>query len=284
MHVLAVAGGGEGGPIPAAPGIEFIEDPRTYCFLQSDWMLAATTPLSDVVPWATDAPRFILVSDRLESDGRFALYTLASQCGNGLWLTSSTTALVAQGLKKVRAPSSWTIRQVLQELSQAAEEATLVESVFVEHLFQSIKDWCDSASGEARWIIVDDISTLAGLLGERLCYAFVLSLQGLCLAHDFGLVVRCAGDEMEEQPEWVGASSVISRTEQDVVWEHSLIELADGVVDVAPLTSGFSREVHGKLLFSAVPGNRGWGGRDTNHVFNYRLTDNQVLAIRVRGT
>jgi hypothetical protein len=66
--------------------------------------------------------------------------------------------------------------------------------------------------------------------------------------------------------------------------------MADGIVDVLPLASGYTREAHGKLLFTACPGGRGWGddskGRSDGStlVFNYCLTDSKVQAIQIRGT
>ena len=41
-------------------------------------------------------------------------------------------------------------------------------------------------------------------------------------------------------------------------WERNLVELADGIVDVMPLQSGFSLEAHGRLVFTERKGGRGW--------------------------
>ncbi len=74
--------------------------------------------------------------------------------------------------------------------------------------------------------------------------------------------------------------------------------MADGIVDVLPLASGYTREAHGKLLFTACPGGRGWGDDSSKQgggrtstlsdgstlVFNYCLTDSKVQAIQIRGT
>ncbi len=45
------------------------------------------------------------------------------------------------------------------------------------------------------------------------------------------------------------------------IWERSLIELADGVIDVIPLASGFARDVHGRLVFTERLGSLGWKHR-----------------------
>ncbi len=46
------------------------------------------------------------------------------------------------------------------------------------------------------------------------------------------------------------------------VWERSLVEIADGIIDVVPLASGFARDVHGRLIFTERSGSLGWkGGR-----------------------
>jgi hypothetical protein len=46
--------------------------------------------------------------------------------------------------------------------------------------------------------------------------------------------------------------------EFEYIWERSLIELADGVIDVIPLASGFARDVHGRLVFTERLGSLGW--------------------------
>jgi len=85
-------------------------------------------------------------------------------------------------------------------------------------------------------------------------------------------------------------------------WENSLVELADGIIDVVPLQSGFSKEAHGRLIFSERKGGQGW--QDVNHndldlgprrptaasslsgfstsVINYACTDTAIKAIRLR--
>lgn len=57
---------------------------------------------------------------------------------------------------------------------------------------------------------------------------------------------------------WGEGGELVSAT-----WERQLIELADGIIDVVPLASGFARDVHGRLIFTKRPGGLGWR-RNTN--------------------
>mmetsp|Transcript_46899 Transcript_46899/g.70876 ORF Transcript_46899/g.70876 Transcript_46899/m.70876 type:complete len:80 (-) Transcript_46899:228-467(-) len=77
--------------------------------------------------------------------------------------------------------------------------------------------------------------------------------------------------------------------------------MADGIVDVLPLLSGFSREAHGRIIFTERLGGRGWtssksrdlwkrrkGGSSesfvsTGSVVNYRCSDNGVMAFHLRS-
>ena len=85
---------------------------------------------------------------------------------------------------------------------------------------------------------------------------------------------------------WVGAGGSVQNddNEEKIPWERSLVQVADGIVDVVPLASGYTREAHGRLLFSEVPAGRGWGGRPTACIFKYCIADTKVLAIRIRGS
>ena len=61
-------------------------------------------------------------------------------------------------------------------------------------------------------------------------------------------------------------------------WERQLVEMADTVVDVVPLASGYSREVHGRLIFTSKAVSATIKQQES---YNYCLTDNQALVIRV---
>jgi len=108
-----------------------------------------------------------------------------------------------------------------------------------------------------------------------------------------------------KQGQWVGAGGDSCTTEAEaastsVYWERGLVEIADGVIDVIPLQSGFSKEAHGRLVFTERMGGRGWydhggqGGGRSNRVYstkripaarivNYFCGDQGVKAIRLRA-
>jgi len=113
-----------------------------------------------------------------------------------------------------------------------------------------------------------------------------------------GRGILCDSEEMS-----ILEQRSIYELEQQNVWERSLIEISDGIVDVVPLTSGFARDVHGRLLFTERLGSMGWkdandaigtrtGGsmnvtntRKSNFsttVVNFCCHDNGVRAIRLR--
>lgn len=55
-------------------------------------------------------------------------------------------------------------------------------------------------------------------------------------------------------------------------WERSLVELADGIIDVLPLPSGFARDVHGRLIFTERLGSAlGW--KHFKHMRNTGTSD-----------
>jgi hypothetical protein len=225
--------------------------------------------------------------------------------------------------------SPLTIRSLAKDISQKIETEgdNLDIELFTKQVYRDAKQWLQKQSKASEssdeetvpWIILDDVSALGALVGERLAYGLVLSLNALATHTDtnssFGLMLRCSQDLDQElskdstvmgasvekqsiyrQPDWVGAGGQGRRyTNEEVAWERSLFEMVDGIVDVLPLASGYTREAHGKLLFTACPGGRGWGddskgGRTSTLsdgstlVFNYCLTDSKVQAIQIRGT
>lgn len=163
---------------------------------------------------------------------------------------------------------------------------------FVKKLYRTIETWVQRGNKHKRnyWIILDDVSTLANLLGERLVFNLILALnakrnkQRLQQQHhqSIGLLLRCSNDSEAENmptlaglsvatnaPQWFGAGSGSTTNPQPQThrypnrnhrhWERSLVELADGVMDVVPLTTGYTRELHGKLATTQMPHGRGWG-------------------------
>ena len=170
------------------------------------------------------------------------------------------------------------------------------------HLLSSLHQWAMASSllpkndkedeqrpsgDDVSWILLDDVSTLVTLLGEKLVLALIQSVQALARARNIGLVVRCTREDVPFQPvsaksssvsssygDWIGASGSL-QVPRSSPWQSLLVELVDHVVDVCPLPSGPTRDAHGKLVMSHIEYGR-------MSVCNYCLTDTKALAIRLR--
>lgn len=115
--------------------------------------------------------------------------------------------------------------------------------------------------------------------------------------------IGAGGKGMLHDPESLISMELGSQYElEEVVWERALVEIADGVVDVLPLPSGFAKDVHGRLVFTVrCGGGLGWKDREgtsrigpsrmtasaplqkfSSTVVNYCCTDTSVRAIRLR--
>lgn len=207
----------------------------------------------------------------------------------------------------------------------ANDEDALDGETFLRDLYRRIKLWHNKQETNAngtQWLILDDMSSLATILGETLVYQFVDSVCALAFssmegsdAPSFGLVIRCSNeedklllkaskvDEHKDKTGWIGAGgqshrAQIKRIHEDwIPWERSL-ESIDAIIDVVPLTSGYSREAHGRLIFTEAPFGRGWRDAATTvlaskassgvawnkAILNYCIQDNGVRAIRLRDT
>lgn len=261
-----------------------------------------TVPLSQALPWS-DPPSCILITDSVETDGRFMLHTIATQAQNDvLWLACGplTDTLVATALRKMGCEAAATylkikpsanewkrplaIHSVTNDLATSMDEQSTGE-VYLKNLYKRIKEWC-SDSTTTTTIIVDDVSALSNLFGERLTYFFVAYLRTVPHCQ---VVLRCSNDidkeafQEEELPsvhpsrkvDWVGAGGtrVVAASQP---WERTLVEFADWIVDVVPLASGYSREAHGRLVFTSS------SGAESSLVMNYCLQDTSVSAIRLQ--
>jgi hypothetical protein len=303
---------------------------------------AVSVPLTEALPWPSPPPsdgRLFLVCDSIETDGRFLLHTLCSQVLSSsvsqkgvFWVACGpwTDVLIATSLKKMgcEAAASYirdsnkhhplTIRSVPVDIVTRMEEnADFDAELYVKELYHSIKSW---TGGD--WIVIDDASALATLVGKRLTYCFIMSLRALAnkrrrrtTKSSVSIMVKCSHDyDMEIQREqdttsvraggsrchvdWVGAGGGGGRgvsSGHDVCpWERALVELADGIVNVEPLASGYSREAHGRLVFCTK--GRGWGPSNNNKmlqttqdppssliplVLNFTCQDTTVSAIRL---
>jgi hypothetical protein len=141
-----------------------------------------------------------------------------------------------------------------------------------------------ATSSSTSWIVMDDVDTLAALLGERLVSGLIQSVQALAVSRNVGLVIQCCSSDDENSEDhgssgrWVGASGTVRGSGFDgdeVQLSPLMAELADYMVDVCPLKSGPTREAHGRLVLTTM--------RDmTSAHFNYCLADNRATAIRIR--
>jgi hypothetical protein len=141
----------------------------------------------------------------------------------------------------------------------------------------------DNPQPPVLWVVLDDVSSLGTILGDRVVYCFVDSILSLVSTLDndncCGTIIRCSIDldqmahkllatEDKDVSGWIGSGGLsIKQSQKDslyrssIPWERYLIHNSsvDGIIDVLPLPSGFSREAHGRLIFSETPNGRGWG-------------------------
>jgi hypothetical protein len=193
----------------------------------------------------------------------------------------------------VDASERLTIRCVSQDFTHALLESKDglpgpidVAEAFVRNLYREVKDWLRQGTKETAaspCLILDDVSALADVVGSKLAYAFIFQIVGLLSeaggSADSLLLIRCAGDGFAPvtPSHWVGAGGDETEPALPIAWETCLCELADWVMDVLPLPSGYTREAHGRLL--------GTPRRSADQLapvrYNYCLTDQAVFAIRL---
>lgn len=198
-----------------------------------------------------------------------------------------------------------------------------ISSSFVKAFYARIlghlssSDEC-SEHGNTRfcWLVVlDDISILDQLLGSYASLALIQRIRVLIQSQGGCFIIRTSNEAEREHirmaattkdypstapPQWVGAGGgdavfdnvrVYPSLELQMPWNFILPELADGIIDVLPLQSGFSREAHGRLLCTEILGGRGWVGRrdsirsgyttKTAASFNYFCGESDVKALHL---
>ena len=164
---------------------------------------------------------------------------------------------------------------------------------YLKKLYKRIKmRLSESSQQQTNLIIVDDATSLATIFGARQAEFFVRQVRSLILRQgNASMAVLCSTDADQDRyltaaakegganvnvagggsakSTWLGAGSDVYALEQEYqqivggagtgsTWERNLVELADGIVDVMPLQSGFSLEAHGRLVFTERKGGRGW--------------------------
>jgi hypothetical protein len=287
---------------------------------------SASIPLAEALPWPKLEPegQCFLVCDSLQTNGRFLSYTLTSQVlvskaeTRILWISCgpNTERLILNGLKRMDVPfnggkeqrlhircvPSELSQHVLQDSDKEDNHNVDVES-FMKNLYKDIQTWAATNSSTGGWLVIEDVSALGCLVGERLAYVFIMSMRSLLRKHSLlGILMTCSNDNNMLQKEnenqvrpggsynvdWVaaGGRGPEQRTTTTIPWERHLVEMADGIVDVLPLASGYSREAHGRLVFTTRP-----GGSLTHRyqqslspvVMNFVCQDATVSATRLSG-
>ena len=257
----------------------------------------------------------------------------SSSSGQIFWISGAplTSTQIATALKKIGCEagtsylrnndkptkSSLTIRplavEIAAELLNDPSTALSQSSMILRQVYQDLKRWLTQFESEEeghqgpRWVILDDMSSLASVAEEKTVYSFINSIVALSTRNNnqFGVLIRASFDHDQKLIQkaaeannnlavgWLGAGGRHREADEWIPWERSLVELADGIVDVVPLSSGYSREAHGRLTFSERAGGFGWGAdrasqKVSHHwnqvVVNYCLTDGGVRAIRLRGS
>jgi hypothetical protein len=258
----------------------------------------------------------VLVTDCVETSGRFLLFATAAAAfrkrNRVLWISCNGAYCinhVCQGLKKIgcvlsaadalHGPATpiskfsdvsnrisiWsTASEMIELITSATAPGGAEKEAFIQSLYYNIQNWMQAAAEETSVIILDDVSTLADVVGSSLAYALVYELVKLSNSLQQTLLVRCAGDNlqttMEAQQGCIGASGTGPVTLGSNAWEPTLVELFQWIADVLPLQSGYTREAHGHLCLTPRPTGIG----KTHNVplrFNYCCTDQAVFAIRL---
>jgi hypothetical protein len=285
----------------------------TFKFFTLDRMnSSASVPLMDALPWSlSDGNSCWLVCDSVETDGRFLLHslvtrTLKQQQEKVYWLACGpwTCQLIAAALKKMgcdaaalylrdSASSPLNVQSVTVDMSTKLEENDEFDAkMYIKELYRSISKWIHQNASRNALIVMDDVSALAALVGERLTFCLLQSVRALQTSNSFNFVMKCSQDydmDLIQQEDtsrvcpggslnvdWVGAGGGTSHAILHVPWERSLVELADTIVNVEPLASGYSREAHGRLVVVD-------SSSLTPIILNYCCQDSSVSAVRLRG-
>lgn len=229
-----------------------------------------------------------------------------------LWLTCGATHLVVSSLRKLSAGRNnnnaktrteshfvvHSISDIMEELilrrtEEKNEVTTSIEDLAQKRIQAVIKDWvnggedANSMASKQKLVIVDDVACLMLLLGTRRAYSILLSLRQRVAVDDgestpetesLSMIFRCSGDEqVDDEEEWLGSGAGGSSNGGDSTTHFShlqcmFVELADCIVDVMPLSSGYSRETHGRLVITDH-----W--EETQRQYNYVLLDDEVKLL-----
>ena len=166
-----------------------------------------SVPLTDTLPWGFDKPpvggRTVLICDSAETDGRFVLHTIVSQClspskkspstakketpYNVIWINcgTKTEGQIRQAIKKIgcdiksNADSLYVtsiIPQLCEQLPEKAELGLCNEDL-LKIIYQDVKRRTSSLSKYV--IIIDSCSSLSTYFGAPLTFHFVQKMRTL---------------------------------------------------------------------------------------------------------
>jgi hypothetical protein len=200
-------------------------------------------------------------------------------------------------LRSISTDNSMLVPQILSQNNQPETNTSSWddEKKSLKLLYQRIKNITSQWSKYV--IILDDASFMSTYFGGNLTFAFIQKVRNMvrkeslikqnslillasndldqeCFAQSTNQqeknvtggknmqYIGAGGKGMLNDPESLTSMELGSLYELgEMVWERALVELADGIVDVLPLASGFAKDVHGRLVFTCRRGG-GLGWRD----------------------
>lgn len=314
-----------------------------------------SVPLIDILPWGFDSPPCsrqsptIVICDSNETDGRFLLHTIASQCLSSKTSATATSSMGNSNISAKREPyhviwvncgakTETNIRSAMKKIgcdtrlhdnlvhiipiipylsekyAQEAENEDGVESEeILKQVYLHVKEKIKTMKKYV--IIIDNCTMLSTYFGAAMTFTFVQKMKTMirkatsgerkenCLVAlvsndlDQDIYVQSTeqgkksvagskklqyiglgGRGMLHDAETMAGMELDARNEFDeLVWERSLIELSDSVVDVVCLSSGFAKDVHGRLVFTTSRSS----SKSSTTVVNYCCNDTGVRAIRI---
>lgn len=238
-----------------------------------------------------DSLRRILIFDSIQTDARFLLHTLALSRSSAeeqpiVWLSCSpagTERNIKLASKRMgRSDKQVNVIHLAAGISQIVlENENSVEEMIEDYIKTLLLKLQKDEIVRPAIILIDDVSVLAGLIGNDRAYALLQCLMSPVFQSS-KIVARGSLDwdqsvllKSNSKGHWLDGLDNAYDTSNEYIWERGLVELADVVIDVLPLESGFSREAHGRIIITeSMSQNR--------EVINYCCNDHGVRAIRMR--
>ena len=345
-QTLRGGGGGSGGSSSAGSSFRRVSPTDSSAAASSAPPSSSSAPGGRVL-WLGCTPASVKqIASALKKIGCDASLTTAASLATSMAASSSTTAnnrrleivpIMLEAATEILSSSADD-----EDREDGENDAAFANNEYLKKLYKRIKAWLSESSSQKQphLIVVDDATSLATIFGPTHTEFFVRQVRSLILRQgNASMAVLCSTDADQDQyltaaaeegganvnvagggsakSTWLGAGSDVHALEQEyqqVVgggagsnWERNLVELADGIVDVMPLQSGFSLEAHGRLVFTERKGGRGWrdatapaasgrrlpstAARPTSSapaflttVVNYCCEENSIKAFRLRSS